>query len=1012
MNHSVLQRITSFVLCAVIVFSAFLVFPVKAEGEEVGELYKMLISPAAGKADTRDKTIIDSYANAENDFETDSEAFEITKADHKGIRSVFIDKTDVENDDEEVLWPVTLSKTYETPLDLSEYSELFFRFSADETAEEGFITLEVTLYSGENTHTLKEKLDTNTEYDVFCPISQFEYLDTVTGISFTVDCPEEINGIVLSTLYADSSFHYSHIPLFTSDLITSKTGMELFEDRIVPTLVESAGEVTAKFTAIPEDCLTVCAMVTLSGAETGTVTLSAWDGVSEEYADIATLTLNKGKDRYSFVFPTSKGTVNYRLTFAGITEAENEKLTLHSAVMKYFSEAAFDSPDYPGNISSCSVLEGGSKIRINGTIRSNTVVNNLGAKLNVYAKDEFRPDGENITLMASVDITTVFEITFDTSKLKLNPYLYKYFVTISDGETEIYACSGVYPALTPANFTSGSSVLGIQSSDSAAAFKTNASHAVVDIYLDRLLSTDGKGGRVHSYGGSFAYLSGNYINELDSRITFLNGSGVNVYLRILWENKDENVPAIYMMPDCSEYEYCLSYMTMIDFLTSRYSEISGIIPGSRIDCLLYNYTHGKSIISIAEDYAKLLRLTAIAARPNAPEAVVMAPFGDGYIYGGDGDGANYLYDPLSGIGENAADPIMLSEILSRMIANYGGFKWYLLYECESAPTDAMNTAYKLAAQLTQGGGTSPSGHMVFWQPEKAITAKEIEELSEGISQKAISLGTGAVVISLTRHSVDPSVILGIIEKTSFGENTARTVTEHEGLVFLRPAPSGKYDLWDFTKSFSTEGFIYGGSVTSLSTEVSVPMAAFEGLDSCRCLSGTLDKESRSSGTVLCYFDTPKLLGNATAFDVSINLTSNKKTEVPVKIILGKGNVRYEYSVEVSPSTPSVIRCDTSIMDEKFAAEYMAVSIEAGAAETFEITKVSAVNKNYGEDTLREVLEVSPKNDSEITEESKFIIAAVAFIGITVVVFVLLNARSTEIKTADRKRQTSEKTNKD
>ncbi len=1002
MISDVFKRISALVLSAAIMVSAFLFSPVKTAASENFELYKMYCLETKNEPNLSDKTAVDTYSDLI--FETENEAFAVTKGSFKTFDAMYVEKLG-----EEGFWPVTLSKEYEDPLDLSSYNELYFHLSSD-GEEPDKIQIEITLFSNLSSQTLKVQIEAAKEYDIYYPISQLEGLEAVEKIEIKLSCHEKTGKVIISSIYADESFRYSHISLFSSDSLFSDTEITLYEDRIELSISDGGAETLANLVGVPKNCNTVCTMVTLSGADAGTVTLSVWDGVSEEYSDVATLTLNSGKNRYSFMFPAFKGTNSYRLSFSGVTETENEILTLHGAVMEYFSESAFDKGDYPGTISSCSVLEGGSKIRINGTLRSNTVAGNIGAKLNVYARDERWNSEDGTVLMASVDITTVFEITFGTEKLKLNPYLYKYYVTVATEDSETVASAAVYPSVTPANFKSGNSVLGIQSHDSAAAFKTNASHAVVDVYLDKLLSTDGKGGRVHSYGGSFCYLTGSYINELDSKLSFLNGSGVNVYLRILHENNDPTLPAIYLTPNVQTYNDSLSYMAMIDFLTSRYSDIAGIILGSRIDCMLYSYTEEENIISRSDDYANLLRLTCIAARPNAADAAVIVPFGDGYVYGGDGDGMGYLYDPLSGIGKNAADPVMLSEIISRMISNYGSFRWYLLYECESAPLEAMNTAYKLAGQLTQGGGTSPSGHMVFWQPEKSITSSEIRELSEGISEKAVSLGTNAVIISFTRHAIDAYGVLGTIENSTFGENAARTVTEHEGLVLLRPAPIGRYDIWNFTKSFSTEGFIFGGSVTSLSTEVSVPMAAFEGLDSCRCLKGTVDKNSKASSTVLCYFDTPKLLKNATSFDVSINISSDSKKPAPVKIILGKGNVRYEYSVEISPSTPSVVRCDTSILDDRFAAEYMAVSIEPGTADSFEITKVSAINKNVSEDSLREMLEASSKNSGEITEESKFIIVGIAFIGVTVIIFAMLNVKNGSEKSSARLKEPDKKGN--
>ncbi len=987
-----MKKAFALILSVLITLSALCFTPDVISAAPDSPYYNIYFRETDTKSDSAGKKLVDNFGDAA--YECDSNSFSVTKSELNGKSSQTVEKTE-----EDALWSATVYREYQTKLDLTAYNEIYFQFYvASENNED--ITFTMTVHSGKATQALTRMLPVGKLLDVYFPIENFEERGSIDKISFTLDCPDGTNKVTISTLYADSLYSYSYLTLFSSDRITSKYGVSFFEDRIEPKLEDSTADVTARFSTVPKTALTACSMVTVSGALSGTLTLSVWDGLSKEYTDISTLTLSEGKNSYPFLFPTYKGTDTFRLTFSGINTAEGEALTVHGAVMSFFDEVIENKTDYPCSIASCTVLEAGAKVRLSGTLRSSSVVNNLGAKLNVYAVNQLW-EGESAApiLLSSVDITTVFEISCSIQELKYNPQFYRYYITILNGDTEETVSSAVYPATPPSNFTMGNSVLGIQSDDSSAAFRTNSSHAVVDIDLTKLQSTDGKGGRVHSYGTSFCYLSDSYITELDSKINFLNGSGVNVYLRILKSKRYADSPCIYSMPDCSSYEECLSYLTMIDFLTSRYNEISGIILGSRIDCELYSYS-ASSLITKAQNYAELLRLTAIVARANATETEMIVPFGDGYVYGGDGDGAEYVYDALSGIGENSVSPLIISEIISRFIADCGSFKWYCLYECESSPEIAMNTVYKLSAALTQGSGASPSGHMVFWQPEKLITGEEIETLAESISSNAIALGTGAVIISITRQSVDPAVLFNIIEKNNFGENNFRKVTEHESIELKRPASSGNVLLWDFTRSFSTSGFIGGGAVSSISTEASASMAAFEGVDTCRVLKCLIDPSSNASGTVLCYFDTPKLLNNATALDVSINITSSKD-EIPVKVIIGKGNIRYEYSAELSSEDPSVIRCDTGILDEEFAAEYIAISLEPGTASSFEITRISAVNKNLSEDELIQRLNNSEADSTEMNIQSKSIWAAVAFIGITIIGFAVLNIRSSDKNTKSK-----------
>ena len=958
------------------------------------------------------KDLIEDYSG--RDFETNSEDFSIIYRPLSRRTGMNVQRTDGTGP-----LSVSLSKSYDKPLDLSEYNELFFRVKAEESPSLSELDISITLYSHFGSYTVGGKVPSDGIYDVYCPIDTFESRQSVTRIAITINSAKN-DSVTISAIFADSLYSYSHLELFSADSFTSDNELDISRDKIdIHTDKGTAWLCASSEWVFPKDedgenvaTGSFTAKVVLSGAENGTVTFSVKKGSDEEYSDIATLTLYQGTNPYAFVFDASKGCDSYKITLSGVTPTEGDVLTLHSVGIVYFDATVReDASAYPGSITSCSLTSDGSAVRISGTVRSETVVNNITAKLGVFAIDMW--DEHRTEILDAVDMTTVFEMNVATSSLRYSPALYKYFVGVVDGDEVTPVTSLAYPSVSVSPVSSGMTVLGIQSNDTSSRFLANVSHTVVDVYLDRLVRKD-EGGRIHTYGDSFLYLDSSYINELDSQINFHTGTGANVYLRIISTSSLSNLPNIrtaYLYSlDSRNKNAAQNYMTALDFLISRYEKVSGIIVGKRVNCFPYNRLPGDDdIVRYAENYVNILRLTAVVIRQHSSDASVIVPFGDLYIYGVGGYSSEYVpFDPVTGVGENSADPVILSNLISQIIAKSGGFQWHFMYECEKDPAGAMTYAYKTANQLIQGNGTSPRGHMVLWQPEGEISESDALAFAAAAADAAVTLNTSAAILSLVSQNGDDGDICAALVDTAMETFPDRKIISAEAYSVNEKVSSEKtVFLWDFRNSYSSEGFIFGGSVSSMYTENLPVFSEYEKVDNCRGLHSVIDPALGNSALLYSPFGSAKNLSYASYVDLTLNIESDAENTYTVKIIFGKGVSRFEFTGEVTSGEPVTLRCKTGREDLDFDAEYMAISVDTEDAITLDVSKVTAFSKamTASELSLAMNRETEKKDTSRGTSITVILILSSCM---TVVIFVLLSIRPESsvrrVKSSDKREQ--------
>lgn len=962
---------------------------------------------------------VENYAN--EDFLTDDADYETAYRPMNGRTGINVRRRGGEGD-----FSVVLSKNYDEALDLGRYNELFFRVfgeatrgtDAADTAEKNILSISFTLYSPTGPYTASASVPSDgAVYDVYLPLDAFLSRGGIYRVEIQISSSENISASI-SAIFADSLFSYSHISRFSADRFAPDPKTEIYRDKIELTLSEQSSSLSAVF-ARPRvkskngeisSSGTYIAKLVLSGAENGTVTFSVKKNIDSEYYDAATLTISPGTNSYPFIFDAARGCDSYKVTLSGVALQNEDKVTVHSIGISYFSEAVFpdeQSDSLPGAITSCSLSQSSGEIRLNGTVNPDTVVSHINSRLGVFAADMW--SDETFEIPSSVDMTTVFSITAKTDVLSGNPSLYRYFIAIVEDGEITPVTSAVYPSVAVSNAASGTSVLGLQSDDASSFFEANVSHTVVDVYLDRLLDNK-NGSRIYSYGSSFFYLNNAYINELDSKVNFLIGCGANVCLRLLFssppKSAGEKDGSVFYSFDSSDRELSQKYMAAVDFLTSRYHESSGIIVGCRINSLVYNDSGiNGGLIRYAENYANILRLTAVVIKQNISDASLIVPIGDNYIYG-DGaseDGSRNIPDAVTGIGDAECDAALLAVLVSQYIAKNGGFQWYFMYECESEPASALAYAATLYSQLTQGSGTSPRADFVLWQPEGSVSEEEVAAFAEAAESASGALNAGAAILSVLRLDGDFDAVCDMLAGVG-GSDGERVIHSFDAQNADRRALSGNVPLWDFRKSYSTQGFIFGGCASSLSTEnlgsSQNSPDMYSDTPNVRALRCRTDTSLGNTAVMFCKFDTPKNLSKAAYVDLTLRIgeeamqAGGVPINIPIKITFGKGVTRCEFDSLVTAGETVTLRCQTGVDEMDFSAEYIAVSAKCAENVTIDVSTVSAVSAYLSSEELSRAIERENTKDSRNSRTSMKVFPIVSAC-ITVVVFALLSVIKSE-----------------
>lgn len=931
------------------------------------------------------KTVIEQYDG--EDFGSSDDSLEIKYVNYHGKPAMTV------TNENKTIIPITVSKRYVTPLDLSSLNELYFQIRTGGSSDVSY-SFHVTLVSGDEYYSVGGSFEAGKAYDVYCPITSFNGKASVDTISFTAESSSALDSLTVSSIFGDDRFTYSHLKRFSSDSFESESIVEITENALILGTENSEHYIEAVIDSPDEKAESVISRVVISGAESGTLTYSVRNRDSEEYSDISAVTVLPGTNPYTFMYPASKGTYSYRLSFSGISAAQGEEFSVDSVSLSYFEEGLGESTEvFPITVSSCTLSSDGGKVSVSCSAQSSWVVDNMDRKLGLYAVDMW--DKNEPILADTAEMSTLFEMSAGAGELGVNPGFCRFYVVLlpegENDDTETVSAA-VYPSVSGAPQSFGDSVLGVSSNDTSLAISVNASHVVTDVCIDDLFADDAGHGRVHSYAGEYYYFDNSYIKKLDSSLGFYLSAGVNVYVRTVFspQNRERSV---YSLPDGADYAQSMRFAAALDFLGKRYNGISGVILGKRIDSSIYNSIDKGSFIGYAQNYSSILRIASVVIGSTVPSAALIVPCGDGYIYSSDISVETAApFDEITGIGTHSCDPMLISEVVSRFIFSKGGFPWYLMYECESDPASKAEEVTRYCNRLIRAGETSPSGAMLYWEPEYLLDGSDIFSLSSALAEGSGKIGVKTVTVSFGKQSEELTEdVFEALKNSSFEPESKRIIRKYRAEVLLENTNEGSVSVLDFRNSYGTGNFAAGGAFTVLTTEANETMSAFDGAVGERAVRAVGDPAVGKTGVMKCVFDQPKMIKEASYIDSAVCVGGESGKEYTVKAVLGSGASKYEYYADVKSGVPAVIRCRVEpISDESI--DYIAFEVVSDDSITFDVSRVSAVSSDGNTEGLEKAL--GDENETENDENKDLIVTVIISLAVvTLVVFALLSVRN-------------------
>ncbi len=290
-------------------------------------------------------------------------------------------------------------------------------------------------------------------------------------------------------------------------------------------------------------------------------------------------------------------------------------------------------------LSRCHYNAEKGEIEIEGSLSYAATVRYEGETLALFALAE----GEDLHLSGKTPVARTsisFNFSFRAQAQSSDELFARYVVAAITAKGErIPLCVPTYPSFDVAAVPREQGFKGIASAELGDMIDVTPDVGVVDVYLNRLVSTQSDG---VLYAGEYDYyyFDQTYLAELDTQIQNLAGMGTHVYLRLLADGESTGLSFLDEAPDGVQYRLPVirtrqarrDLFAFTDFLIARYAAsnaISGLILGHAADLTeMYSYAAAAGLGEYTALYAATLNLVASTARRHIPSLQLMLPVSD------------------------------------------------------------------------------------------------------------------------------------------------------------------------------------------------------------------------------------------------------------------------------------------------------------------------------------------------------------------------------------------------
>ncbi len=673
-----------------------------------------------------------------------------------------------------------------------------------------------------------------------------------------------------------------------------------------------------------------------------------------------------------------------------------------------------------------SLKRTGASLLFEGTLSRDAVRRYAGSSIGFFALPSTTADDlSTAVFLGSVKLSTAFTYSVNIASLSdlADTYLFFAAICVPEGDGSIRYEPLSRPRYPDADMTEPSSLspIGLTGSASVGVFESGASHVIVDVPLDKLLTTEGNTFLTYTdyknEGDATTrrvHLSRDFLKTLDRDVLFYISSGTKVYLRLyavspLEGFTYENTSQAYM-PDFSHPGAKSLWAALIRHLSQRYEGLAGFTLGFGANDPAYtgcgslaggsDKEYASYIAHLAElcrvtynaaDSASLRILLPVQTNLTTTEGIPLTPF------------VSLLSQRLELLGSIPLTWQISLRQDGELSASITDF------------TECFSTLDAMRRTAGEAGVSLPTRYAYLWQPDEtdlrhfyAIYSQSVPA-EEALSYSAYTAELFRLVIEDCSRNRGVAVFAAL-ENTDLVNDHAfyaalKTLDTKKSYVYDAEATfssleqSAVHTLFDFSRAFYPKGWIPGGGVASCITEKSDRFTQ-DGAYT-RVLRAVFETEEEAdggvAGLVLRNLSRSYDMTTVDAMEFTFSVEPPREEKRPISdgtatvvLVIGSADHRAEYHASVPLGEIVTLSCDLTDFAYRHQVDYVGIMLYAQTDVMLDLSTLRLGSDFLTEEQLAQMFAPITEEDTPIPVET--VVLVLLFVGALSTVAVLFFLR--------------------
>lgn len=607
-----------------------------------------------------------------------------------------------------------------------------------------------------------------------------------------------------------------------------------------------------------------------------------------------------------------------------------------------------------------------TKLVATGRIDSESVALYSGKYIGLFTESVTSP-GESI-LLKRIKMTSRFSFSVSVEDY---PHAHAdnvfYVAVITDDGTK---------QLTPQRFASaGTPVLptgniyALHRANPISVFESGVQYVLVDVDLSRLITDPSASGTTVSRGEYIYGISAEYLSELDSDMNFYGSIGVSVYVRLTCTSSVEGNTGTEKASGTTDEviartdspKQLNSYPAAASFLSQRYPGISSFVISSGANSSRLTGIGNDEAFEGASCVAMISRLVYGAASRHIDGITVTIQLADE---------SDELY----------ASPELFCAIFGDKLSSLGDIPWAIMYTANSDEPSARYESLKSSAHLNS---SSTPLYIAAIYPMRTADATSVESY-EAFCDACNGTSVKAAFLSASENIALPRECCNSLKTAGDAAGELFFAAEAENAEILNSlSATGHGVLWDFSSSYSTEGWreSYG-----MSCVVSAAGATSQAPRKLHC---STDPSSQAS---IFLVPVEKGLDLSRAPIAEFLFELDAQDDAQLVFIFGNDSRRAEFSMKnrdyYTEDGRLRVLCDLSEFSSLGKVSYIGIIVYSADRVDISLSQVSAYSEELDSDGIVDLLNERESTDMSPPPISKYVIA----VGISALVITVATVR--------------------